>query len=71
LDAYDLTEREIEVLTLARDGLTSSEIGVRLSIKRGTVDAHLMKIYRKLMAGGRIQAIRVAVAKGYLKPMED
>jgi DNA-binding CsgD family transcriptional regulator len=44
------------------------EIGERLSISGGTVHSHIKRIYRKLQASSREQALRRAQALGYLKP---
>lgn len=48
-----LTNREIEVLHLAADGLTNNEIGEQLSISVRTVERHLSNVYRKLGVSGR------------------
>jgi LuxR family maltose regulon positive regulatory protein len=52
-----LTERELEVLRLAADGLTNSEIADRLVIALGTVKQHINHIYSKLDVRTRTQAI--------------
>jgi DNA-binding CsgD family transcriptional regulator/tetratricopeptide (TPR) repeat protein len=43
-----LTDTELRVVRLVRDGLTNGEIAVRLLISRRTVDTHLVNVYRKL-----------------------
>lgn len=55
-----LSPREIEVLTLAADGLKRDEIAARLMISPGTVRTHLQNIYLKLEVRGRIAAIKKA-----------
>ncbi|KAB2640554.1 MAG: response regulator transcription factor [Verrucomicrobia bacterium] len=62
-----LTPREVELLSLSAQGLLYKEIGERLSISAGTVHSHIKRIYRKLQASGREQALRRAQALGYLK----
>jgi DNA-binding NarL/FixJ family response regulator len=52
-----LTVREIEVLSVASEGLTSRQIGRRLGLQERTVTTHLSRIYRKLGAGSRVSAI--------------
>lgn len=55
-----LSAREIEVLSLAADGLKRDEIAGRLGVSTGTVRTHLQNIYLKLEAGGRTAAIKKA-----------
>ena len=59
-----LTDREIEVLTVASEGLTSRQIGRRLGLQERTVTTHLSRIYRKLGAGSRVSAISRAAEWG-------
>ena len=54
---YSLSEREIEVLKLLREGLSNQEIATRLYISLNTVKAHLKSIYSKLEVNNRVQAI--------------
>lgn len=61
--AYEaLTERELEVLTLAGRGYTNKAIGVQLGISDRTVQGHLAKIYQKLQASSRTEAVMKAVS---------
>lgn len=61
-----LTERELEVLTLAGRGYTNKAIGVQLSISDRTVQGHLARIFGKLSASSRTEAVMRAVSLGYL-----
>ena len=61
-----LTEREIEVLTLASRGATAAEIAEDLVLTIGTVRNHLSRINRKVGAQNRVQAIRIAEEAGWL-----
>lgn len=63
----DLTDREAEVLSYLADGWSNDEIADRLSIGVRTVRFHLDHIYRKLGVGRRTEAVREAVARGYLR----
>jgi DNA-binding CsgD family transcriptional regulator len=49
----DLTAREAHVASLARDGLSNSEIGARLFISPRTVEYHLHKVFTKLGISSR------------------
>ena len=55
-----LSEREIDVLRLARRGLANPQIGEALHISPGTVRNHLSSAYRKLGVHGRHEALQVA-----------
>jgi two-component system, NarL family, nitrate/nitrite response regulator NarL len=55
---YGLTDRELEVLTRAREGLSNLQISKRLGITEGTVKIHLSNCYDKLGVENRTQAIR-------------
>lgn len=61
-----LTDREIEVLSLASAGNASKNVAQMLGISKRTVDFHLANVYTKLDANNRVQAINNAKAKGYL-----
>ena len=61
-----LSEREKEVLKLVASGLTSTEIGARLSISGQTVNTHIKNIYRKLNVRTRAQAVSFATHRGFL-----
>jgi two-component system response regulator DesR len=55
-----LTEREIEILRLARRGLPNPQIAQALHISPGTVRNHLSAVYRKLGVHSRHEALQVA-----------
>ena len=52
-----LTQREMEVLTLAAKGMSNKEIGEALYISVRTVQAHLRSIFNRLGVGSRSEAI--------------
>lgn len=66
--AEPLTERELEVLRLTAKGCTNKAIGAELSISDRTVQGHLAKIYDKLGAASRTEAVMRAVALGWIRP---
>jgi DNA-binding NarL/FixJ family response regulator len=61
-----LTERELEVLTLVGSGFTNKAIGVQLNISDRTVQGHLARIFTKLNASSRTEAVMRAVSLGWL-----
>lgn len=62
----DLSERELEVLGLTGKGFTNKAIGVQLGISDRTVQGHLAKIYSKLDANSRTEAVMKAVSLGLI-----
>lgn len=61
-----LTEREIEVLRIAAQGMTNREIGRELGISHRTVQGHLANIYEKLHVNSRTEAVTEALKRGWL-----
>ena len=61
-----LTEREIEMLRLASDGLTTDDIVRRLFLTKGTVRNYLSSAIQKLGVSTRQQAIDKAIEKGWI-----
>ncbi len=61
-----LTEREAEVLTLVAKGFTNKAIAVQLSISDRTVQGHLAKVFIKLQAASRTEAVMRAVSLGWI-----
>ncbi|MGI5208671.1 response regulator [Spirillospora sp. CA-108201] len=59
-----LTEREVEVLTLASRGASAAQIAEDLVLTIGTVRNHLSRINREIGAENRVQAIRIAEDAG-------
>jgi DNA-binding NarL/FixJ family response regulator len=64
--ASPLMEREVEVLRLVAQGLSSKEIGRQLSLSPSTVNQHVRAIFNKLGVDTRAQAVAVAAQRGLL-----
>ena len=62
-----LTDREISVLALLKEGLQNKEIGSRLFISAKTVDHHISAILFKLNVNSRTKAVLEAVRLGIVK----
>ena len=67
-ERHVLTDREVQVLSLAADGLTAGAIGRVLGISSRTVSKHLDHAYGKLGSRGRLLAVRRAEMLGLLNP---
>jgi NarL family two-component system response regulator LiaR len=65
-----LTERELEVLSLAARGMTNKAIAQELVLSVRTVQAHLNNIFNKLTVGSRTEAVLYALREGWLT-LED
>ena len=67
LGQEDLTQRELEVLRLVRDGHRNKQIADQLSISETTVNFHIKNILDKLQANDRTHAVTIAVRRGLLE----
>ncbi len=65
-EADPLTDRERQVLRLAAEGRSGSEIALSLKLSEGTVRNYLSEAMGKLGADNRIEAARIAREKGWL-----
>jgi two-component system response regulator DesR len=61
-----LSDREYEVLELAAEGATASEIASQLCLAVGTVQNYISAAINKLGARNRSDAVRIARASGFL-----
>ncbi len=65
-----LTGRESEILVLLADGQGVAQIARRLFISESTAKTHISRIYEKLGAANRAQAVMKAVKSGLLPGAE-
>ncbi|HEY2834873.1 MAG TPA: response regulator transcription factor [Sporichthyaceae bacterium] len=66
-----LSPREKEVLKLLADGLAVSGIAKTLFISESTTKTHISKVYEKLGAGNRAQALMTALRMGLITSDKD
>jgi DNA-binding NarL/FixJ family response regulator len=66
--AHPLTDRELEVLRAAAQGLTNYDIAQQLTISVRTVEAHLTHVYNKLGVSSRTEAVVHAMRQGWIPP---
>jgi two-component system response regulator DesR len=65
-EADPLTDRERQVVRLAGEGVAGMEIAEKLGLSEGTVRNYLSEAMSKLGANNRVEAARIARAKGWL-----
>lgn len=59
LSALGITPRELEVLELMAEGLSNKEIAERVFVSENTVKTHLSRVFDKLGARRRTQAVQL------------
>lgn len=65
-----LSDREHDVLLLLADGLGAAAIGERLYLSESTAKSHIARIYQKLGAANRAQALVTAMRIGLLSSVK-
>ncbi|MBI2212698.1 MAG: DNA-binding response regulator [Acidobacteria bacterium] len=58
LEELAITPRELEILGLIAEGLSNREIGERLFVSENTVKTHSSRLFQKLGASRRTQAVQ-------------
>lgn len=61
-----LSDREVEVLTLAAGGNSNKQIGGRLGLSEDTIKGYMKVIYSKLDASDRTHAVTIAARRGII-----
>jgi DNA-binding CsgD family transcriptional regulator len=64
--ALGLTPRELEILDLIARGLSNREIAGQLFVSENTVKAHSSRVFDKLNASRRTQAVQIAKEEGLI-----
>ena len=66
LDALGITPRELEILELIAEGLSTREIAERLFVSQNTVKTHSSRLFDKLGARRRTQAVQLGKQHGLI-----
>lgn len=66
LEALGITPREREILGLIAEGLSNREIAERLFVSENTVKTHSRRLFEKLDAKRRTQAVQIAKEAGLI-----
>ncbi len=66
LERFGITAREHEILTLIAEGLSNREIAERLFVSENTVKTHSSRLFDKLNAKRRTQAVQLAKEAGLI-----
>ncbi|MEP6763164.1 MAG: response regulator transcription factor [Gemmatimonadaceae bacterium] len=66
LDATGITPRELQILELIAEGLSTREIAERIFVSENTVKTHSSRLFDKLNVRRRTQAVQVGKQLGIL-----
>ena len=66
IDRLGLTPRELQMLELIAAGLSNKEISERINLSENTVKTHLSRLFEKLGARRRTQAVQLGKELGIL-----
>jgi DNA-binding NarL/FixJ family response regulator len=69
-ESTKLTDREHDVLLLLAEGLGAAQIGRQLYLSESTAKSHIARIYQKLGAANRAQALVTAMRIGLLSTIQ-
>jgi DNA-binding CsgD family transcriptional regulator len=67
-EALGVTPRELEILELIAAGLSNKEIAERIFVSENTVKTHSSRLFEKLGARRRTQAVQLGKERGILGP---
>lgn len=67
-DVPKMTSRELEVVKLCCEGLTSKEIAGKLNVSVRTIDTHKSNIFKKLSISSTLELVKYAVKAGIYTP---
>ncbi|HKN67580.1 MAG TPA: LuxR C-terminal-related transcriptional regulator [Gemmatimonadaceae bacterium] len=61
-----ITPRELEILAAIAEGLSTREIAAKLSVSENTVKTHSSRLFEKLQAKRRTQAVQIGKEAGLI-----
>jgi DNA-binding NarL/FixJ family response regulator len=64
-DQYELSSREMDILKLMVDGCDYKQVADKLNISPHTVRKHIANIYDKLHVCSKVDAVKIALKKGW------
>ena len=67
LPVVELTKRELEVLSGMSHGRSNAQIGAELFLSEDTVKTHARRLFRKLGAADRAQAVAIGLRRGFIR----
>ena len=67
-DVPKMTSRELEIVKLCCEGLTSKEIARKLNVSVRTIDTHKSNIFKKLSISSTLELVKYAVKAGIYTP---
>jgi len=60
-EVFNLSERQMEIISLALEGLSNTEISQKLNISKKTTETHFFNIYNKLGINNRIELYNMGI----------
>jgi two-component system, NarL family, nitrate/nitrite response regulator NarL len=66
-DEVSLTKREVEVLIGMSNGRSNAQIGQELFLSEDTIKTHARRLFRKLGAADRAQAVAIGLRRGLIR----
>lgn len=63
---FDLTGRELEILSLMAKGLNNPEIASHLGVSRSTIKSHVSNLLAKMGVSSRTEAVALGVQRGLI-----
>lgn len=66
-DEVALTKREVEVLVGMSNGRSNAQIGQELYLSEDTIKTHARRLFRKLGAADRAQAVAIGLRRGLIR----
>ena len=66
IEALGITRRELQILELIADGLSNREIAERIFVSENTVKTHSSRLFDKLSARRRTQAVQIGKQLGLI-----